>query len=113
MDPSAVKPNEFTLSSTTSLEASGILGIPQNGVQIHGVCAKSNFSEGNRWARNTNTNTDKDFHTAQSTIAGVLVDRQSHFACMVDLLGRAAMHLIEKMTIKPNVGIWQIVVSGS
>ncbi|KAJ1417851.1 Tetratricopeptide-like helical domain superfamily [Sesbania bispinosa] len=41
MGGSDVKPNEFTLS--TSLKASGILGIPENGMQIHGVCAKSNF----------------------------------------------------------------------
>ncbi|XP_020212802.1 putative pentatricopeptide repeat-containing protein At3g15130 [Cajanus cajan] len=36
-----VTPNEFTLS--TSLKASGVLGIPKNGMQIHGVCAKSCF----------------------------------------------------------------------
>ncbi|CAL0319215.1 unnamed protein product [Lupinus luteus] len=41
MGRSAVKPNEFTLS--TSLKSSGILGIIENGMQIHGVCAKSNF----------------------------------------------------------------------
>lgn len=41
MGSSDVKPNEFTLS--TCLKASGILGIPENGMQIHGVCAKSNF----------------------------------------------------------------------
>ncbi|KAK7410346.1 hypothetical protein VNO78_01060 [Psophocarpus tetragonolobus] len=38
---SDVRPNEFTLS--TSLKASGVLGIAQNGKQIHGVCAKSKF----------------------------------------------------------------------
>ncbi|KAJ7966005.1 Pentatricopeptide repeat-containing protein [Quillaja saponaria] len=36
-----VEPNEFTLS--TNLKASGILGIAENGMQIHGVCAKSSF----------------------------------------------------------------------
>ncbi|KAK7351460.1 hypothetical protein VNO77_10944 [Canavalia gladiata] len=41
MGRSAVTPNEFTLS--TSLKASGVLGIPEIGMQIHGVCAKSNF----------------------------------------------------------------------
>lgn len=41
MGLSAVKPNEFTLS--TNLKASGILGIAKNGMQIHGVCAKSGF----------------------------------------------------------------------
>ncbi|KAG5034329.1 putative pentatricopeptide repeat-containing protein [Glycine soja] len=41
MGRSDVKPNEFTLS--TSLKACGVLGIPWNGMQIHGVCAKSNF----------------------------------------------------------------------
>ncbi|XP_027356317.1 putative pentatricopeptide repeat-containing protein At3g15130 [Abrus precatorius] len=41
MGRSDVKPNEFTLS--TSLKASGVLGIPENGMQIHGLCAKSNF----------------------------------------------------------------------
>ncbi|OIV96544.1 hypothetical protein TanjilG_24197 [Lupinus angustifolius] len=41
MGRSAVKPNEFTLS--TCLKSSGILGILENGMQIHGVCAKSNF----------------------------------------------------------------------
>ncbi|XP_057434651.1 putative pentatricopeptide repeat-containing protein At3g15130 [Lotus japonicus] len=41
MGCSPVKPNEFTLS--TSLKASGILGVLENGMQIHGVCAKSNF----------------------------------------------------------------------
>ncbi|KAE9609169.1 hypothetical protein Lal_00020260 [Lupinus albus] len=41
MGHSAVKPNEFTLS--TSLKSSGILGILESGMQIHGVCAKSNF----------------------------------------------------------------------
>ena len=41
MGRSCVKPNEFTLS--TGLKASGVLGVPENGMQIHGVCAKSNF----------------------------------------------------------------------
>ncbi|KAF7827145.1 putative pentatricopeptide repeat-containing protein [Senna tora] len=41
MGLSAVKPNEFTLS--TNLKASGILGIAENGKQIHGVCAKSGY----------------------------------------------------------------------
>ncbi|KAK7352828.1 hypothetical protein VNO80_18258 [Phaseolus coccineus] len=41
MSRSDVRPNEFTLS--TSLKASGILGIAQIGMQIHGFCAKSNF----------------------------------------------------------------------
>lgn len=41
MTLSAVKPNEFTLS--TNLKASGILGIAEIGMQIHGVCAKSGF----------------------------------------------------------------------
>ncbi|KAF3456706.1 hypothetical protein FNV43_RR01360 [Rhamnella rubrinervis] len=38
---SASKPNEFTLS--TNLKACGILGIPEIGMQIHGICAKSGF----------------------------------------------------------------------
>ncbi|MED6206541.1 hypothetical protein PIB30_027893 [Stylosanthes scabra] len=38
---SNVKPNEFTLS--TALKASTVLGVLQNGMQIHGVCTKSNF----------------------------------------------------------------------
>ncbi|KAI4316168.1 hypothetical protein L6164_024174 [Bauhinia variegata] len=41
MGRSALKPNEFTLS--TNLKASGILGIAENGMQIHSVCAKSGF----------------------------------------------------------------------
>ncbi|KAK7316611.1 hypothetical protein RJT34_00202 [Clitoria ternatea] len=41
MGRSTVKPNEFTLS--TCLKASGILGIAESGMQIHGVCAKSDF----------------------------------------------------------------------
>ncbi|MED6196068.1 hypothetical protein PIB30_043842 [Stylosanthes scabra] len=41
MGISNVKPNEYTLS--TALKASTVLGVPQNGMQIHGVCAKSNF----------------------------------------------------------------------
>ena len=39
-----------------------------------------------------------------------------HYACMVDLLGRGgrlkeAKNLIEKMPLKPNVGIWQTLLS--
>ncbi|KAA8525314.1 hypothetical protein F0562_007169 [Nyssa sinensis] len=39
-----------------------------------------------------------------------------HYACMVDLLGRAgrlteAKNLIENMPLKPNVGIWQTLLS--
>lgn len=41
MGRSAIRPNEFTLS--TCLKASGVLGIPENGMQIHGVCAKFDF----------------------------------------------------------------------
>ncbi|ESW09152.1 hypothetical protein PHAVU_009G104700 [Phaseolus vulgaris] len=41
MGRSDIRPNEFTLS--TSLKASGNLGIAQIGMQIHGFCAKSNF----------------------------------------------------------------------
>ncbi|KAL4603350.1 hypothetical protein ACB092_10G118000 [Castanea dentata] len=41
MGSSEIKPNEFTLS--TNLKASGILGIIKNGMQIHGVCAKTGF----------------------------------------------------------------------
>ncbi|KAL4350697.1 putative pentatricopeptide repeat-containing protein At3g15130 [Arachis duranensis] len=41
MGLSSIKPNEFTLS--TALKASTVLGVPQNGMQIHGVCAKSNL----------------------------------------------------------------------
>ncbi|KAK4274318.1 hypothetical protein QN277_017556 [Acacia crassicarpa] len=41
MGRSAVKPNEFTLS--TNLKAAGIMGIAENGTQIHGFCAKSGF----------------------------------------------------------------------
>ncbi|KAL2346879.1 hypothetical protein Fmac_000879 [Flemingia macrophylla] len=41
MGRTGVRPNEFTLS--TSLKASRVLGIPENGMQIHGVCAKSCF----------------------------------------------------------------------
>ncbi|XP_062024528.1 putative pentatricopeptide repeat-containing protein At3g15130 [Rosa rugosa] len=38
---SGVKPNEYTLS--TNLKASGILGIADNGMQIHSMCAKSGY----------------------------------------------------------------------
>ncbi|PON76477.1 DYW domain containing protein [Parasponia andersonii] len=38
---SDAKPNEFTFS--TSLKASGILGVAENGMQIHGLCVKSGF----------------------------------------------------------------------
>lgn len=38
---STCKPNEFTLS--TNLKACGILGVPEIGMQIHGICAKSGF----------------------------------------------------------------------
>lgn len=41
MRSSGIEPNEFTFS--INLKASGILGIPQNGMQIHGVCAKTGF----------------------------------------------------------------------
>ncbi|MED6107450.1 hypothetical protein PIB30_014063 [Stylosanthes scabra] len=41
MGLSNVKPNEFTLS--TARKASIVLGVPQNGMQIHCVCAKSSF----------------------------------------------------------------------
>ncbi|XP_015886774.3 putative pentatricopeptide repeat-containing protein At3g15130 [Ziziphus jujuba] len=41
MRTSGSEPNEFTLS--TNLKASGILGIPEIGMQIHGICAKSGF----------------------------------------------------------------------
>jgi len=42
--------------------------------------------------------------------------RVEHYACMVDLLGRAgrlkeAKNLIESMPLKPNVGIWQTLIS--
>ncbi|THG07683.1 hypothetical protein TEA_009632 [Camellia sinensis var. sinensis] len=42
--------------------------------------------------------------------------RVEHYACMVDLLGRAgrlkdAKRLIENMPLKPNVGIWQTLLS--
>ncbi|CAL9220901.1 unnamed protein product, partial [Arabidopsis halleri] len=42
--------------------------------------------------------------------------RVEHYACVVDLLGRAghlkeAKHLIDTMPIKPNVGIWQTLLS--
>ncbi|ESQ48463.1 hypothetical protein EUTSA_v10022068mg [Eutrema salsugineum] len=43
--------------------------------------------------------------------------RVEHYACVVDLLGRAgrlkeAKHLIDTMPVKPNVGIWQTLLSG-
>ncbi|KAL2346882.1 hypothetical protein Fmac_000882 [Flemingia macrophylla] len=41
MGRTGVRLNEFTLS--TSLKAYEVLGIPENGMQIHGVCAKSCF----------------------------------------------------------------------
>ncbi|EXC32783.1 hypothetical protein L484_019897 [Morus notabilis] len=41
MGASDSKPNEFTFS--TSLKASGALGIVEYGMQIHGLCAKSGF----------------------------------------------------------------------
>ncbi|XP_059460468.1 putative pentatricopeptide repeat-containing protein At3g15130 [Corylus avellana] len=41
MGSSGIKPNEFTFS--TNLKASWILGIPENGMQIHSVCAKTGF----------------------------------------------------------------------
>lgn len=42
--------------------------------------------------------------------------RVEHYACMVDLLGRSgrlkeAQNLIESMPLKPNVGIWQTLIS--
>ncbi|XP_010465456.1 PREDICTED: putative pentatricopeptide repeat-containing protein At3g15130 [Camelina sativa] len=45
-----------------------------------------------------------------------LKPRVEHYACVVDLLGRAgrlkeAKHLIDTMPIKPNVGIWQTLLS--
>ncbi|KAL5558786.1 hypothetical protein UlMin_034997 [Ulmus minor] len=41
MRASGVEPNEFTFS--TNLKASGILGIAENGMQIHGLCVISGF----------------------------------------------------------------------
>jgi pentatricopeptide repeat protein len=41
MGSSGIKPNEFTFS--TNLKASWILGIPENGMQIHSVCTKTGF----------------------------------------------------------------------
>ncbi|KAF8100309.1 hypothetical protein N665_0227s0041 [Sinapis alba] len=43
--------------------------------------------------------------------------RVEHYACVVDLLGRAGRlkegkHLIDTMPVKPNVGIWQTLLSG-
>lgn len=43
--------------------------------------------------------------------------RVEHYACLVDLLGRAgrlkeAKHLIDTMPVKANVGIWQTLLSG-
>ncbi|KAL6207725.1 hypothetical protein ACLB2K_018679 [Fragaria x ananassa] len=40
---SGIKPNEYTFS--TNLKASGMLGVAENGTQIHGMCAKS----GHEW----------------------------------------------------------------
>ncbi|KDP34228.1 hypothetical protein JCGZ_07799 [Jatropha curcas] len=42
--------------------------------------------------------------------------RVEHYACMVDLLGRAgrlreAKDIIDKMPLKPNIGIWQTLLS--
>ncbi|KAI5669365.1 hypothetical protein M9H77_19218 [Catharanthus roseus] len=42
--------------------------------------------------------------------------RVEHYACMVDILGRAgrleeAKNLIESMPLKPNIGIWQTLLS--
>ncbi|CAK9156953.1 unnamed protein product [Ilex paraguariensis] len=42
--------------------------------------------------------------------------RVEHYACMVDILGRAgrlreAKNLIENMRLKPNIGIWQTLLS--
>ncbi|KAL2548381.1 putative pentatricopeptide repeat-containing protein [Forsythia ovata] len=42
--------------------------------------------------------------------------RVEHYACMVDILGRAgrlkeAKNLIEKMPLRPNIGIWQTLLS--
>ncbi|CDP18486.1 unnamed protein product [Coffea canephora] len=42
--------------------------------------------------------------------------RVEHYACMADILGRAgrlreAKHLIENMPLKPNIGIWQTLLS--
>ncbi|KAI3713828.1 hypothetical protein L1987_72414 [Smallanthus sonchifolius] len=41
MGRSMVKPNEFTFS--TNFKACGFLGVPENGVQIHGLCCKTGF----------------------------------------------------------------------
>lgn len=41
MGSSEVKPNEFTFS--TNVKACGFLGVPENGVQIHGLCCKNGF----------------------------------------------------------------------
>lgn len=41
MGSSGIKPNEFTFS--TNLKASAISGTPENGMQIHSVCAKTGF----------------------------------------------------------------------
>ncbi|WZZ42559.1 hypothetical protein YC2023_038818 [Brassica napus] len=43
--------------------------------------------------------------------------RVEHYACVVDLLGRAGRlkegkHLIDSMPVKPNIGIWQTLLSG-
>ncbi|KAM7459408.1 hypothetical protein LguiA_036402 [Lonicera macranthoides] len=41
MRSSSVKPNEFTFS--TNVKACGFLGVPENGMQIHGLCCKTGF----------------------------------------------------------------------
>ncbi|PSS17803.1 Pentatricopeptide repeat-containing protein [Actinidia chinensis var. chinensis] len=41
MGCSEVKPNEFTFS--TNFKACGFLGIPENGMQIHGMCVRTGF----------------------------------------------------------------------
>ncbi|KAJ4951420.1 hypothetical protein NE237_028252 [Protea cynaroides] len=41
MGSSGVRPNEFTLSS--NLKACGIVGVPENGMQIHVFCVKTGF----------------------------------------------------------------------
>ncbi|XP_059640336.1 putative pentatricopeptide repeat-containing protein At3g15130 [Cornus florida] len=45
-----------------------------------------------------------------------IIPRVEHYACMVDLLGRAgrlkeAWNLIKSMPLKPNIGIWQTLLS--
>ncbi|GAB4837373.1 hypothetical protein Ancab_002250 [Ancistrocladus abbreviatus] len=41
MCSSDVRPNEYTFS--TSLKACGLVGIPENGVQVHGMCVKTGY----------------------------------------------------------------------